>query len=107
MEEKPTTTGTGTLRTHQLEQHQNKTSNQKQQVDINSNSDNDREMNQNTETISGIAMGLNGLTSIALITITSFISYLAVANGVILFSFHPILMGIGVRYFFFVIISFT
>lgn len=83
-------TGTGTKNTHQLE-HQNKP-NQKQQVSGN----NDREMTSNTETINTIAMGLNGLTSIVLIFITSFISYLAVANGVVLFSFHPIFMGFGV-----------
>lgn len=83
----------GSNNTHQLEQNPNKSSNQKQQVDT----DNDREMNQKTETIGAIAMGLNGVTSFTLITITAFISYLALDNGVVLFSFHPILMAIGVR----------
>ncbi|XP_063708170.1 transmembrane reductase CYB561D2-like [Culicoides brevitarsis] len=84
---------------HQLETNQNKTSHhRKQQVDENSSDksdDNDRDMTQNTETIGVVAMGLNGVTSLTLLLITGFISYLALINGVVLFSFHPIFMAVG------------
>uniref|UniRef100_A0A336MAZ1 ascorbate ferrireductase (transmembrane) n=1 Tax=Culicoides sonorensis TaxID=179676 RepID=A0A336MAZ1_CULSO len=52
-------------------------------------------MNSNTETTSTVAMGLNGVTSVALALVSAYISYFCIANGIILFSFHPILMSTG------------